>query len=158
MSLHLLKHIYTHTQIRSYVPLPHISLRPTLCLCSKGFKAAVAERKGEGKGLRGGSRQRSLAVGESQSGAYHCLSVIHHDRDREIEQMRGERRKKRKQREWTEGEEQKQRQQEVYVGAIWYLVEHHKQNTRKEHPFKDLTTGGLSITHCNHDCWGWCQW
>lgn len=86
---------HVHTQVRSYLPLPHISFRPALWVCSKGFKAAVTERKGErgseggrevsreGKGLRGGSWQRSLAVGESQRGAYHCLSLIHHDRDRE---------------------------------------------------------------------------
>lgn len=82
---------HVHTQVRSYLPLPHISFRPALWVCSKGFKAAVTERKGEGgrevsregKGLSGGSWQRSLAVGESQRGAYHCLSLIHHDRDRE---------------------------------------------------------------------------
>lgn len=37
----------------------------------------------EGKGLRVEADKRSLAVAESQRCAYHCLSLIHHDRDRE---------------------------------------------------------------------------
>lgn len=46
------------------------------------------EDRGEEGGTRGGQRieggswQRSLAVAESQRCAYHCLSLIHHDRER----------------------------------------------------------------------------
>lgn len=131
-------HVYT--QVRSYLPLPHISFRPALWVCSKGFKAAVTERKGEGgrevsregKGLRGGSWQRSLAVGESQRGAYHCLSLIHHDRDRgglnnwEREGDRGENRGRGANTETT--------------GSLrWNYrtsILLRKQNNTKEYPFK----------------------
>lgn len=49
-----------------------------------GERGKQASRQaGEGEGLRGGRRQRSVAVGESQRRAYHRLALIHHDRDRE---------------------------------------------------------------------------
>lgn len=119
-SAHLRKHIYTHSQIRSSVPLLLVCPRPTLCLCSKGFKAAVAQRRGRERrreqGLRGGHGQRSVAVGESQSGAYHCLSVIHHDRDKErLSEWEG----KGKTKEWMTEEEEKRKisRQEVSAGA-----------------------------------------
>lgn len=130
----------THTQVRSYLPLPHISFRPALWVCSKGFKAAVTERKGEGgrevsregKGLRGGSWQRSLAVGESQCGAYHCLSLIHHDRHRgglnnwEREGDRGENRGRGANTETTGSLRWN------YMTSILLR----KQNNTKEYPFK----------------------
>lgn len=52
--------------------------------------------KGRAKDRGEEADERSLAVGESQSGACHCLPVIH--QDRAGEQMRGEGRKRRKQR------------------------------------------------------------
>lgn len=45
----------------------------------------LKEEEEEGREGRGLSEEadRDLAVAESQRCAYHCLSLIHHDRDRE---------------------------------------------------------------------------
>lgn len=84
-----------------------------------------------GQMIKGGSWQRSLAVSESQRCAYHCLSLIHHDRHRE---------RLNKQERKGDGEENKGEARERWV------------NTDKDN------RKFLSITHCNHDSWRWWRW
>lgn len=47
----------------------------------EGREEGRGSREG-GQRIEGGSWQRSLAVAESQRCTYHCLSLIHHDRER----------------------------------------------------------------------------
>ena len=77
----------TNTHILT-CPWPTSLLDQLLAFALKGLDAAAAERGGgreEGREGRGLSEEvnRDLPVAESQRCAYHCLSLIHHDRDRE---------------------------------------------------------------------------
>lgn len=51
---------------------------------------------------------RSVAVGESQSRAYHCLSAIHHDGDKERLSERERRNKATQEEKEEEGEEEQE--------------------------------------------------
>lgn len=138
------------------MPLPHISLGPALRLCSKRFKAAVAERKKargrevnrECKGPRGGCGQRSHAVGDSQSGAYHCLSLIHHDREGESLKEREKEKEEKQRGKLTEKSKNRINKKFLFeLYDIWLGTT--SQSTRKEHPFQDLTTLTMSEDYGN---------